>query len=425
MSQIKPTVEIIPLKKKLEAGREQTLDVLVRIKSPAGADEAPVERPKLNLCVVLDRSGSMAGSKITEAIQATKTCIDNMLADDTLGCVVFDHSIDVLFPNQNVTDRGTLHRLLEGIMPRGNTALHGAWVRGGLEVTNAFKSGAVNRVLLVTDGQANAGETRPDVISQQARELAARGVSTTTIGIGRDFNEDLLIPMAEAGGGNSWHVKTADDMTRIFDVELNGLVNQFGHSVTMGFRTGPAVEVVDVINEFELAPSGRRILPNLTKANDLDVVVRLKVKESAQGSTDGLFETDLSFIGQSSGLAERVETKFAFEFVSAEEAAQEADNHEAAQASLLLNNARDRREAVRSMDIGDFSRAENRIVTAMSHVEHLFSISPNAELEAELTALRAQLDQMKDQDFVMARKGMTFQSRGRFAGKFAQLEKDK
>jgi Ca-activated chloride channel family protein len=77
------------------------------------------------------------------------------------------------------------------VFARGSTALHEAWVRGGIEVSEHLREGATNRVLLVTDGLANVGETNIDRIVSQAMNLHKRGVSTSTIGIGEDFNEDF------------------------------------------------------------------------------------------------------------------------------------------------------------------------------------------------------------------------------------------
>jgi Ca-activated chloride channel family protein len=421
MSQTKPTVEIIPLKKKLEAGREHTMDVLVRIKSPE-METAGVKRPDLNLCVVLDRSGSMSGNKMNEAKQATKTCIDNMLPTDRLGCVTFDDHIEVLFPNQAVTDKGRLRNLVDRIVLGGSTALHGGWVKGGLEVTNEFKPDAVNRVLLVTDGQANVGECNHQVLCHQARELNARGVSTTTIGIGADFNEDLLIPMAEAGGGNSWHVKTPEDMVRIFDVELQGLVAQFGHTVTLGLKAPSGVEILDVINDFEKTPDGRHILPNLTAANDLDVVVRLRISERAEGILDSAVDVNLSFIGQSSGVPERVEANLSLEMVSAEEAAKETENAVAAEASLLLNNARDRRVAMDRLDSFDFDGARESLESMVRLVENRIMFAPSEGLAAELRSLRDEMHRVESRDVPMARKAMAFNFSSRQKGKFGFME---
>jgi len=241
MTNRQPTIEIFTEKTKLIAGENSIIDVLVRIKPPQKAS-APA-RPKLNLSMVLDRSGSMHGRKLHEAKEAAKYCIEQLLPVDRISTVIFDEEIDILIPSQLVEDKERLKRAINSVEANSSTALHEAWVRGGLQVSEHLDTDAINRVLLITDGQANVGETRVDHIVEQARQLADRGVSTSTIGIGREFNEDLLMPMAEAGQGNEWHVEEPQDMVRIFETELEGLVNQIGHSVTLGIEPGAGVTV--------------------------------------------------------------------------------------------------------------------------------------------------------------------------------------
>ncbi|MFM8439873.1 MAG: vWA domain-containing protein, partial [Acidobacteriota bacterium] len=407
MTQTKPTLELIPLKTKLEAGCTNTMDVLVKIKSPE-IETSGVDRPALNLSLVLDRSGSMGGTKMRDAIEAAKTCIDNLLPSDTISCVVFDEHIEVLFPSQRATEKQRLKSLFEVIYPRGSTALQAAWVKGGLEVTNSFVESAVNRVLLVTDGQANVGECNPSTICEQVRGLRARGVSTSTIGIGGDFNEDLLIPMADAGAGNSWHVRTSEDLTKIFDVELSGLVGQFGHSATLGIRAAAGIEILDVLNDFEKTADGRHRLPNLTAANDLDIIVRLCFSERPEGRLEDAVRVDISFVGQTSGIAERVDASLALDFVAAEEAAKSPASPATAEAAVLLDNARDRRRAIERLDLGDFAGASYSINSLASRTRDLHGIHPSLSLMSELEGVQDEIAAMERREMDMARKMMSY-----------------
>src|SRR3982751_304837 len=167
MKNEKPTIELITEKEKLTADKEQTVDVLVRIVPPA-ADTSLTKRPKLNLSMVLDRSGSMQGRKLEEAKEAAKYCIDQLLATDRISAVIFDDEVDVLFPSQPLENKELLKRAISSVQTDGSTALHEAWVRGGLQVSDHLNGAAINRILLITDGQANVGETNNDVIVRQA-----------------------------------------------------------------------------------------------------------------------------------------------------------------------------------------------------------------------------------------------------------------
>jgi len=222
MTQQFPKVELLTTRAKLEAGREQTVDVLIRI-TPPDLNALNNSRPALNLSLVLDRSGSMAGEKMVKARNAAMYCVDQMLPTDRLSVVAFDDHIDVLFPSEPVTNKSSMKNLISRVEARGSTALHEAWVRGGLTVSEQLIDKGVNRVVLITDGLANVGITSTDEIVSQAMGLNQRGVSTSTIGIGDDFNEDLLLPMAQSAGGNAWHVVEPNDMQRIFEVDCRDL----------------------------------------------------------------------------------------------------------------------------------------------------------------------------------------------------------
>jgi DNA-binding transcriptional MerR regulator len=254
--------QLLTKRAKLAAGRDQTVDVLIRI-TPPEIDAGVGRRPRLNLSLVLDRSGSMAGEKMLRAREATAYCVDQLLPSDRVSVIVFDDIVEVLIPSQLVSNKAQLKGLRAEVYARNSTALHEAWVRGGLQISEHLTVGAVNRVLLITDGLANEGLTNVDQIVSQVKGLSERGVSTSTIGIGDDFNEDLLVPMARAGDGNSWHVKTADDMQRIFAVELEGLIAQVAHTVTLGLVPADGVRLSDALNDFEMGETRRYKLPNL------------------------------------------------------------------------------------------------------------------------------------------------------------------
>lgn len=365
MSETLPKIDFITERVKLCASREQTIDILIRI-TPPELDQERSYRPTLNLSLVIDRSGSMQGIKMQRARDAAMYCVDQLLPTDRLGVVVFDEEIGVLFPNQLVTNKPMMKDMLARINARGTTALHEAWVRGGMEVSENLLSEGINRVILITDGQANVGVTDTDQIVSQAMELFKRGVSTSTIGIGDDFNEDLLLPMAQSAGGNAWHVEKPDDMQRIFQVELEGLVAQFAHLVTLGLVPADGVRIVDFLNDFELTETGRYRLPNLQAGSPLDLVVSLRIPAQEAGKSLRLLDLRLGMTRQEASSAEVLKQAFTIDFVDKSEYEKLPVNHELAKSRQLLMNARARREAMNRMDSGDVVGAQQILAHAVS-----------------------------------------------------------
>lgn len=380
-------LQIFMEKERVAAYKEQTIDVLVRVVPPAVSAESG-ERPKLNIGIALDRSGSMDGNKMRQAREAAKYCVDELLPTDTFSAVIFDGKVDVLFTNQPATNKEMLKRGIDRIEARGSTALHQGWVQAGLQVSERLSGGGIDRVLLITDGQANVGETRTDRIVQQAKDLAERGISTSTIGIGRGFNEDLLLPMAEAGQGNAWFVEAPQDMVRIFETELKGLVAQVGHTVTLGITPSPGVKVEDMLNDFETDASGGYILPNLRAGSPLDVLVRLKVPAGEVGEALSAANFELRYTEQATQKLVTVTAKAEVAYDTAAAVAELRTNDEVLTTVTLLTNARARKEAMEYMDEGEFDDAASILRMVATATDDAFAVTPSAELEQEIEAVR-------------------------------------
>lgn len=386
MTEQNPNIDLYFEKARLEAGREQTVDVLVRIVPPK-VEPSKAKRPILNIGIALDRSGSMSGPKMREAREAAKYCVDQLLPSDTFSAVIFDDQVDVLFPSQPPADREILKRGIDRIKARNSTALHAGWVQAGLQVSERMNPAGINRILLITDGQANIGETNPTRIVEQASSLASRGVSTSTIGIGTDFNEDLLMPMAEAGQGNAWHVQEPDDMRRIFETELSGLLMQLGHSVTLTVSPTMGVTVEDVLNDFEKDREGRYILPNLLYDSPLEIVLRLKLPARQTGDVLDLATLTLTYVSQGSTEQQTVTDSLRAGFDSGENVRTLTVNTEVVEAVTLLNNARARREMMEHIDAGQFAAAAGTLKSVLAQTDAVQARAPSRRLAEELSDL--------------------------------------
>ena len=419
-----PKVEFFTTYTKLEAERAQTVDVLIRITPPIPNPDLSTRpnwkgRPDLNLSLVLDRSGSMHGEKMIRAREAAMFCVDQMLPTDRLSVVTFDDRIEVLFPSEPVTNKQSMKDLISRVMARDSTNLHEAWRRGGLTVSEHMLDQGINRVVLITDGLANVGITNTDEIVSQVMGLFQRGVSTSTIGIGADFNEDLLMPMAQSGGGNAWHVVEPNDMQHIFQIELEGLIAQFAHTVSSSLIPADGVRIVDVLNDFELTETGRYRLPNLQSGSPLDVVVQLTVGAEKAGTQMRLIDLRLGFTPQEAKNAEVLKQAHTVEFASRTEVERSPVNYEVVKTVQFLMNARARNEAMKRMDQGDYDAARGIIGSSLAATRAAcadFASAPAVMEECaslEETA-RSLTDRFQDK---MSRKKMAYAAYSRRTGK--------
>jgi Ca-activated chloride channel homolog len=278
-----PQIEIVPLRPAVRADVPVTLDVLVRITPPAW--ETQVHRPALNLGLVLDRSGSMAAqNKIGFAQQAAVYAVQQLLPTDRVSVTIFDDKVKTIVMNTSAENKGRIVELMKRVWPGNSTALHAGWQEGGQQVRQHLLTAGLNRVILLSDGLANVGETNSDAIATDVNRLAREGVSTTAMGVGDDYNEDLLEAMARSGDGNYYYIESPQQLPDIFQTELKELLATFGNTVSLGIEPQGDAQLADVLNDLDRLPTGEFQLPNLVAGMPILVVVRVSIPpRSAEG----------------------------------------------------------------------------------------------------------------------------------------------
>lgn len=350
-----PKLSVTPLRPAVRSDLPTTLDVLLTI-TPPPADTSAA-RPPLNLALVLDRSGSMGErNKMTFAREAAVFAVRELKATDRVSVVAFDDKIEVVVANAPAADAEAVVRKINGIHPRGSTALHGGWQEGARQVQSHRPSEGVNRVLLLSDGLANVGEARPDVIATEVHAFAAAGVSTSTLGVGDDYNENLMEAVARSGDGNYYYVESPAQLPNIFRAELHGLSATAGVDVTLALEPLAGVTVADVLTECAKTPDGHLRLPNLIAGVPVRVVVRLNVP--AMTGEHDLLHFRLDWHAPKDDIRQTADARLVLPAVPGAVWDGLAENAEVAEQALLLVVARQKQEAARAVEEGDVGRAK-------------------------------------------------------------------
>ena len=167
-----------------------------------GCERQPTERTPVNVAFVIDRSGSMQGARIAQAREAAAAAIRRLDKNDIASVVIFDDKIDILVQAQPVEDHAAFIDRIRQVTARGSTAIHGGVIEGAAQVRHNLEARRLNRVVLLSDGQANVGPRRPEEFAKLGRELLQQGISVSTIGVGMQYNEDLMLQLARASDGN-------------------------------------------------------------------------------------------------------------------------------------------------------------------------------------------------------------------------------
>lgn len=231
-------------------GSHRHIDFAVQVTAAAPPPNA--QRPPVAVGLVIDRSGSMHGEKLTTAKQAALAVVDQLTDRDRVALVVFDDQIDVIQPATAVAPviQARLRAALQRIESRGSTALHEGWLTGCQAIAGDAQGEAIARCFLLTDGQANVGQTDPEAIASEAAAVRAHaGVGTSTFGIGADYDEDLLAPLATAGGGQFYHLRGPAEIATTFVEELGDLLAIAARNARLEISAAPGV-TLEVISQF-------------------------------------------------------------------------------------------------------------------------------------------------------------------------------
>jgi Ca-activated chloride channel family protein len=358
-SQVDVALEMRPERRLIRQGSHRHVDFQVRV-----SGGAPVARPPLAIALVLDRSGSMHGDKIDTARRAALAVLERLEDSDRVAAVVFDDRIDVLQSGASATRevKARLRAELGTVQARGSTALHEGWLTGCRVIAPDTTTGTVTRCFLLTDGLANVGLTDAEQIASEAagvREHA--GVGTSTFGIGGDYDESLLGPLAVAGGGQFHHLRTPDEIARTFLGELGELLAVSASNVRLEIKATPGTgaEVVSLYwSQATRASSWTISLGDLLASEERHVLVRFEFSGSEPDAAH-VVQARLVWVGVDGAEGSTPWQEIAFEY--ADTAARGAESADPSVLRIVgqQHAERARRDAVARSRAGDVNGARH------------------------------------------------------------------
>jgi Ca-activated chloride channel family protein len=315
-------------------------------------------RTPVNVALVIDRSGSMQGERIAQARAAAIMAVNRLQASDIASVVIFDDRIDVLVPAQPVTYPSLFTNLIERVQTRGSTAIHAGVLAGAAEVRKFKETGRLNRVVLLSDGQANVGPSKPGDFALLGRSLLAEGISVSTIGLGLGYNEDLMLALARASDGNHAFARDPSDLVAIFNREFNDVLAACAQTVAIDIELKPGVHPVRALSR-DATINGSKVqfrLNQIYAATEHYVLLEVALDPSA--ATTGDQELGAVKVAYTQGgNAKTLDAPILARFTSSEaEIAAGADDKVAAAVAEQVVNERGRR-AVELRDQGQYQEA--------------------------------------------------------------------
>jgi Ca-activated chloride channel family protein len=322
-------------------------------------------RKPVNLCVVLDRSGSMSEeSKINYAKAALYALVDQLHQDDIFSLVIYDDVVEVLRSAARVgRDKEEIRSLVEEITPRGSTNLGSGMTEGFHQVEKNTGREYINRVILLSDGLANQGIIDPHRLQSIARKQRDHAISLSTIGVGLEYNENLMVGLSENGGGNYYFLESSSNLASVLRKEFDRLADVMAQNVTIELDLGPGVRLLDAIG-YEHSVNGHTVsipVGDLYGEDSRDVTLELAVppgtgsltlaharlvsRTSSYGIDLGSFESGIRYEADAASVQ------------------RQRDMTEQARADVVVST-RDVHKAMESLDKGDREEANRTLAGA-------------------------------------------------------------
>ena len=270
---------------------EQVVYLLVEIRPNSGSRG---KRLPLNLCLVVDRSTSMMGARLNNVKQAANQIIDQLRKGDTLAIVTFSDRAEVVIPNQPLKKSFAKSKVSTIRAGGGTEILQG--VRKGLaEIAKRHSEEVLSHLILLTDGQTYGDE---EECIKTARRAGARRIGITAMGIGDNWNDELLDQMAEQSGGVSAYISSPERARVLLQERVRGLGEIYAQHLTLQIRT---TEDVWIEGAFQVSPFLDRVTPEdgllklgeLKSTSPVAVVLEVGVRQQPAG-THRLLQLEVS-----------------------------------------------------------------------------------------------------------------------------------
>ena len=395
----------------IKAGRAQT--AFLKVGMTGFTLPSQDERPPANVALVIDKSGSMAGDRIARAKQAATMAVHSLGANDIISVIAFDNTVEVVIPATKVADKALIARAIQGIHASGGTGLFAGVSKGAAEVRKFLDKNRVNRVILLSDGQANIGPSSPAELGQLGAALGRQGISVTTIGLGRDYNEDLMTQLAGYSDGNHAFVDNARDLERIFQREFGDVASVVAQEVELTIRLKHGIRPLRILGrEGEIANDVVRLRMNqLYSQQEKYVVVEVEVPAGRAGERLDLAAMDVTYLNMQTRNQDKLSRSVAVSFSNSEDAVAKATDRKAMVSAVEQVANSMSKEAVALRDQGKAEEAKKLMEKNASYLsKNRQELGKDGEtlrtIEADTKKQAESIDSRSGESWNLQRKGM-------------------
>jgi Ca-activated chloride channel family protein len=354
-------------------------------------------RLPLNLSLIIDRSGSMSGDKLEYVKEAAIHALRLLTEDDRASVIIYDDAVEILSPSRAITGdtRDDAIGRIRQVRTGGMTNLSGGWFSGCDQIADFMTANYLNRALLLTDGLANVGLTDHEQLVMEAKELRRRGISTTTFGVGHDFNQFLLQGLADGGGGHFYFIDKPNQIPNYFEGELGELLTTVARELTLEI-SAPAGVKIDVLNDAiheQIGQTLRLFLGDAYAGETRHLALKLKLPAHPLGQDLNL-SFNLRYEDTRQRQSVRVEGELLrFKVAPVEDCENQAVNEDVLKEAGRLEAERAKLEALQKEQQGDITGAQTALRRAGVILGAAMPAPVAAALAQELNEMAVEMKQ--------------------------------
>ncbi len=365
-------------------------------------------RAPINLSIVLDRSSSMNGEKIEKAKEAAMMVLDRLSSEDIVSIVTYDSEVEVLVPATKVSDVEALKARVRAIQPRGSTALFAGVSKGIHELRKFLDRTRVNRVILMSDGQANVGPSSPNELGRLGAAAAKEGISVSTIGLGLGYNEDLMVQLAQSSDGNHGFAATAEELTQIFNYELGDVLSVVAQEVSVKVRVPDGVKPLRVLNRIGEIHGQEVVLSmnQLYQKQEKYVLLEVELPAGAEGTAKTVANVDVSYANMDNGETERIHGTAGVSYSRRESEVAAKENRAVMIAAIEALAVERNKGALALRDQGQVQQAQKALLDNASFLEENARRYKSPRLNDYSQGNREDAHNLKQEDWNKQRKLM-------------------
>jgi Ca-activated chloride channel family protein len=373
-------------------------ETFARIVLEGKAAPTTQERLPVSLTLIIDQSGSMSGEKIEHARRSAVAALEQLRPGDLATVVAFSSGARVLVDRLHIGDDNldAARRAILRLPATGGTDMVSALNVGGAQARKIFADSRTNRILLLSDGQ-------PDTqagLREQVAALAQAGMLTTTLGVGRDYNEDLMSRLADAGLGNYYFIERPEMTASIFEKELKTLASVVAKEAVVTIALKDGVFVDDVVG-YEFS-RGKEVVAipvgDIYSERKSDILAKVRFSGAAAGKTE-LLEVKVTYHDALAGAARRVNLPLAAVFTENQQEVVASAVPEVVEKAEKVRTAKALEEVAAAYARGDKDEArqianeqKGRLAEMRSRYAAMPAATAAVELSSELDDLAAEAE---------------------------------